>query len=221
MKPFSWSYTALTGFETCPHRHYRTKVIKDIPDPIGKEGLWGREVHTALEHRIKDKKPLPEGMEQWESIAAAIERSNGRVFAEQQLAITKDFKPTTWFAGDVWCRGIIDVGSINDTKMVALDYKTGKRQIDNDQLELFAGLIFAHYPRVEVVHTGFIWLKEKPEKQIDRNKYTREEIPIIWQNFLPRVNRMEAARETNAYPKRPSGLCKSWCPVKDCEFCGK
>ena len=33
-KPFAWSYTALTGFENCPHRHWRTKVAKDYTNLI-------------------------------------------------------------------------------------------------------------------------------------------------------------------------------------------
>lgn len=32
-KPVAWSYSALTSFETCPHRHYETKIAKTIKEP--------------------------------------------------------------------------------------------------------------------------------------------------------------------------------------------
>ena len=46
-KPFAWSYTALTGFENCPHRHWRTKVVKDIADPPGEAALFGQRAHKG------------------------------------------------------------------------------------------------------------------------------------------------------------------------------
>ncbi len=73
----------------------------------------------------------------------------------------------------------------------------------------------AHFPEVEEVETGFVWLKDK---KIDKERFTREDIPKIWQEFLPRVIKLESAYERDSWPCKPSGLCKGWCPVKTCDY---
>lgn len=217
----AWSYTSLTAYETCPKQYYHLRVKKDFKDTPGEAAIWGQEVHKALELRVKDGTALPEGMTQWEGIAAKVAGTQGDTLTEQQLAINKDFQPTGWFAKDAWCRGVVDVAVVRDVKVTALDWKTGKRKPDSTQLKLFAGLLFAHYPKVEQVYTGFVWLKEKPGKQIDRDEFARSDVPDIWNEFLPRVRRLEVAYEKDSWPARPSGLCKNWCAVTSCEFNGR
>jgi hypothetical protein len=109
---------------------------------------------------------------------------------------------------------------LNGNKALLLDWKTGKRKFDSSQLKLFAGLAFAHYPQVEIVFTGFVWLKEG---KIDKDTFTREDVPAIWQEFVPRVRRLERAYEEDKFPPKPSGLCSKWCPVPNrlCKFSGK
>jgi hypothetical protein len=50
--------------------------------------------------------------------------------------------------------------------------------------------------------------------------FQREDVPKIWQEFAPRVQRLELAHQENRWPKKPSGLCRKHCPVRDCEFHG-
>ena len=216
-KPFAWSYTALTGFENCPHRHWRTKAAKDIPDPPGDAATFGKRVHSALENRVKDKTPLPESMKHYEPYCKRFEGVPGQVIVEHQIALNKQLKPTSWFAKDAWCRGVIDVGVVSGKKALMGDWKTGKRKPDSEQMMLFAGLGFIAYPQVKVIDTTFIWL---PDKKVDRETFKREDAADIWGTFLPRVKRMEMAYNDgpDAHPKKPSGLCNGWCPVKDCEF---
>lgn len=135
------------------------------------------------------------------------------------MAINKYFKPCKWMANDVWCRGVIDIGVVGSKKAVVMDWKTGKRRPDSDQLELFAGMVFAHYPYIEEVKTGFIWLNSR---EIDTDEFHRDDRDQIWSNFLPRVKRMQRSHDEDKWMPNPSGLCKNWCPVgnKLCEYCG-
>lgn len=217
-KLVAWSYSALGSFETCPFRHMRTKVRKDVKDPPGEAALWGQRVHKALEDRIRDGKELPPSLASYEGYAAKFANAPGTVLAEQQIALTADFKPTSWFAKDVWLRAVLDVSVLNGSKALIADWKTGKRKPDNDQLELFAGVIFKTEPQIETASTGFVWLQEK---KMDRETFTRDDGPRIWANFLPRVARLERAHETDTWDKKPSGLCRAHCPVRDCEHNGK
>lgn len=217
-KQVAWSYSALGSFETCPHRHYLTKVKKAVPDPPGEAALWGTRVHSALEERLRDGKPLPPSLASFEGYAAKFAAAPGQLLVEQQIALTADFKVTTWFAKDVWCRAVLDVAVLTGNRAVIADWKTGSRKPENEQLELFAGVAFAAYPEIDVASTGFVWLKEK---KMDRETYSRDESYGIWQKFLPRVRRLERAHETDTWDKKPSGLCRKWCPCKSCEHNGQ
>ena len=220
-KPVAWSYTSLTAFETCPFRYYVTRVSKEVIEPPNETTIWGNEVHKAFELHVKDAKPMPASMEKWAPLAAKLRMTPGEKLVEQKLCINRDFKPTSWFAKDAWCRGVVDLAVRKDhEKIVAFDYKTGKHKPDSHQMQLFAGLMFAHYPAAQVVDTAFIWLKDN---KTDQERYTRDDVPVIWQEFVPRVQRVEEAHVANRWPKKPSGLCRAWCPVgkKRCEHCGK
>ncbi len=208
----AWTYSQLAKFETCPRQFYHVRVAKDVVEPPTEATMWGEKVHTALEYRIKDGTTLPEGMTQWESFAAKLARMPGEKFCEQQMALSKDFTPTDWKSA--WTRGIADLLIKSGSHVVVMDYKTGKRKI-TEQLMLYAGYAFAYYPDVTTVTTGFVWLKDK---KIDKEVFTRQDVPTIWNVFLPRVRKLELAYEKDAWPCRPSGLCRGWCPVKTCEF---
>lgn len=214
----AWSYSALTSFETCPRKHYETRVAKRVSEAPSEEMTWGNNVHKALERRAKEGKPLPVGMTQWEPMMRRLLDLPGDLLAETQYALDQDFKPTEWFSQDVWLRAIIDFGKLSTTSAVALDYKTGKVKTDIDQLRLFAAVLLTLHPDLEQVHTGYVWLKSK---SIHREVYTRQQEDELWAGFLPRVSRLERAYRDDTWPERPSGLCRAWCPVVNCRHNGR
>lgn len=210
--PSAWTYSSLDKFETCPRQYYHVRVKKDVREPPTDATIWGEKVHTAMEYRIKDGTPLPEGMTQWEGLAKKLASLPGEKFCEVEMAVDASFQPAPWKAA--WSRGIADLLVVDGEKAVNLDYKTGKRKLTS-QLMLYAGYTFALHPQVNYVETGFVWLKDK---KIDKDNFTRADIPRIWNTFLPTVRKLELAYERDAWPCRPSGLCRGWCPVKTCEF---
>ena len=208
----AWTFSQLEKFETCPRQFYHVRVKRDVTEPPTEATKWGERVHTAMENRIKDGTPLPEGMEQWEGLANKICSLSGEKMAEQKMSLDDSFQPTDW--SDAWTRGIADMLIVDGTRAGTLDYKTGKRKLTH-QLMLYAAYTFAYYPQVETVATGFVWLRDK---KIDREFYNRDDLPKIWGTFLPKVRKLESAYERDSWPARPSGLCNGWCPVKSCEF---
>lgn len=208
----AWTYSQLEKFENCPRQFYHVRVKRDVVEPPTEATLWGGRVHEAMEYRIKDGTALPEGMTQWEGLATKIANMAGEKFCEVEMALDENFQPAPW--GNAWTRGIADLLIVNGDKAVNLDYKTGKRKLTH-QLMLYAGYTFAIYPKVNTVVTGFVWMRDK---KIDKETFTRDQVPMIWQTFIPKVRKLESAYERDAWPARPSGLCKGWCPVKTCEF---
>lgn len=214
----AWSYSALTSFETCPYRHYETRVAKSTVEPETDALRWGNQVHKALELRAKESAPLPTGMTQWEPLMEKITAIPGWTMTESQFALNASFESVHWFAKDVWLRGVVDFGKLKDKSILALDYKTGKVKPDSDQLKLFAAILMEVYPSVDKVVSGFVWLKEK---SITKEVFVRDQKADIWGGFIPRVNRLQAAHDANKWPKKPSGLCRAWCPVMSCEHNGR
>jgi hypothetical protein len=215
-----WSYSSLTSFETCARRYYHLKVARDVADTKHESAVWGSAVHKHLEDRLRDGTRLPDSISSYESFVAPIARRPGELIVERQFCIGSNLQPTEWSSSNAWCRGIVDVGVVNGPKALLLDWKSGKRKLESDQLKLFAGLAFSHYPDLKIVFTGFVWLKDG---KVDKQKFSREEAPLIWQEFIPRVRRLERAYEESNFPPKPSGLCRNYCPVprSKCEFSGR
>ncbi len=210
----AWSFSSLTAFEQCAYRYYRVRVLKDVADPPNETADWGTRVHKVMEDRVRDKTPLPDWAIQWEPLASKFDKHGDKVFCEQKIGLTRGFRPTGFFDKDVWYRGVIDVGIDGVTTFLG-DYKTGKIKENNDQLKLFSATYMCSHDYVESCDTKYFWLKHKKTTSL---KVTRFEVPLIWQEFLPRVARLETAYDKDKWPKNPSGLCNGWCPVKDCPF---
>jgi len=212
-KPFAWSYSRLTSFEDCPWRFYLTQVAKRVVEKPSPEMDWGKRVHKGLELRVAQDIPLPETLQQYEPIAASVQarcRAADHFACEEKVTLNRDYRPTSWFGADAYIRVINDVRLTRGTTAAVFDYKTGKPQHASFQLKLAAAALLQADPALDKVITGFIWLQTG---QVEPETYTREDAPDIWQAFAPRVTRFEKAWESETYPKRPSGLCRGFCPA--------
>lgn len=218
-KAFTWSYSRLKNYESCPKKHFHIDIEKSIKEEESEQLAWGNEVHKALANRLdpKKKSPLPVPMKAYEPWCERIEKTPGEILVEQKLAINKDFGPTTYFAKDVWFRAVGDVIKISGPVALIADWKTGKILEDSQQLALSAACVFAHYPSVMMVRSEFIWLKDDASSKVH---FKRSDMAGMWRGLWPRIEALTAAHETMNYPPKPSGLCRSWCPVAKCPHHG-
>ncbi len=216
----AWSYSSLTAYETCPKRYKLTRVTKEVVEPQTEATTHGNEVHKALELYVKNEAAMPQKYKHYIPIVDAIKHSEGRKLAEQKWAVNQRLQPVEFFAKDAWARGVFDVAVLQSGRGVILDYKTGKPKPDSDQLKLFAAAAFSHWKFLETVKTGYLWLVYN---RIEQSEFSRSDAPTIWQEFLPRVARLEKSLSSGEFPARPSGLCSKWCPVPItmCEYSGR
>ena len=209
MTQFSHSYSSLKMYENCPYRYYRQKVVTDVQDVQGEAAAYGEAIHKALELRLRDKTPLPDHLAKFESVCHMIEQKPGVLELEREMTLTESLTPTTWFAKDAWLRSKLDVLVVDGDKATILDWKTGKRRPDPEQLDIFAVQVFQHFPEVTVANTALVWLKDMA---VDKFSRRREDAPEIWERVLSKVARIKASDETGKWVVRPSGLCP-WCPL--------
>jgi hypothetical protein len=216
-KEWSWSYSKLKNFETCPKKHYEVDIAKSFAEEAQEGGAleYGNRVHDVFKNVLKNGAALPPDLINLQQWVNRVQAGPGELLVEQKYAITRQFQKTGYFAPDVWYRGIGDVVRIDRDLALILDWKTGKILDDSVQLMLMAQCLFSHYDQLKYVRSEFVWLKEDcttPEL------FTRQEVANQWSGLLERVHALETASRTLTYPPKPSGLCKRHCPVASCPF---
>jgi hypothetical protein len=217
-KAFSWSYSKLKNYASCPKRHYEIEIAKSVKEEESDNLKWGDQVHAGMHKRLQDNIPLPEAMESYEEWAVKLQRAGGKFFFEQKYAIDQMMQPVAWFDKQAWFRTIADVLIVNGPVARAVDWKTGKVQEDSLQLALISAVIFSHYQDVQAIRTEFVWLAHDA---VTREDFKRTDLPKIWAQAMPRVKEYQHAVTTMAFPPKPGGLCKKYCPVTSCPFWGK
>jgi PD-(D/E)XK nuclease superfamily len=213
-KPFSWSYSKLKNFNTCPFKYLKVDVQKAYREDTAQLD-YGNKVHGALSQALVSGKPLPDEFDVWQHWVTGIRSLPGELMVEQKYAITREFQPCEYFGPKVWYRGIADAVKIDGHNVGIFDWKTGKVRPDSVQLMLMTACVFAFHPELEQARTSFIWLNDN---EITSSDFTRQDIRNAWPAVLEQVSELEAATERMLFPPKPGGLCINYCPVSVCEF---
>lgn len=218
-RPFSWSYSALKNFESCPRRYQAYAVTKEVVEPESDAIRQGHALHTAFEQRVTQGTELPLGMGMHEPMLSKLASAPGKIYAEQKLALTPELKASAWFGKHAWFRTVVDYTNVRDDgSATVLDYKTGRVSADTTQLDLIAATLFAHQRKVKHVKAALVFVAYG---QTERAEYVREDVTAIWGRVLPRVKKLWQARQENVYPPKPGPFCRRWCQVKTCPFNGR
>jgi hypothetical protein len=213
----SHSYSSIKLYENCPQRYYRQRITKDVVDEGGEASRHGERVHTFLENRLKEDAALPQEVAHYEALCTSVERlaKGGELYVEKELVLNDNLLPTGWWEPDAWLRSKLDILVITGNCAVVMDWKTGKRNADQFQMQMFAAQVFKHYPDVERVKTSLVWLKTM---EMDTETYFRGEINAVWADIMKRIRRIYSSLEHDSWPARPSGLCR-FCPARhDCDY---
>jgi len=212
----SHSYSSIKLFENCPLRYYRQRITKDVVDEGGEASKYGERIHAFLENRLKGS-GLNAEIAQYEPLCLSVEKlaRQGELHIEKELVLTDNLTATGWWDADAWLRSKLDVLVIVGDEAVVMDWKTGKRNADQFQMQMFAAQVFKHYPEVQKVKTSLVWLKTM---EMDTNTYKRSSMNAIWAEIMKRIQRIHSSLEHDNWPAKPSGLCR-YCPCRhDCDY---
>jgi len=219
-KNFSWSPSAISDYILCPQQYAARRFYETLPYVETEAMRAGTVEHKHLEDRLRDKRPLPEGFTRGEKYCRAIEKSaqGGKLFTELQLAIDRDMRRVKWFDKSAYGRCQIDVLALKGANSFQGDWKTGNIKENSLQLKINACFVSLLYPEIEEFILRYIWLKHDAATG---EVFTKSQIPSLWDEILGWVRRMEDAWQTETFPPRASGLCKNYCAVSSCRYCGK
>ena len=95
--------------------------------------------------------------------------------------------------------------------------------IDTIQVDLQNGDIEAveELLRFVPVENLLGYLPEDVAEDLVKAAYTQEVQEKAWAKWLPEIQRLEKAMETNVWNPVPNFTCRKFCPVHDCEHNGK
>ena len=177
--------------------------------------VYGNAVHKAAEEYGRDGVPIPQKFIYIKQYVDTLIEAPGDKYYEHKMGLTRELEPCEFLAGHVWWRGIADFMAVNGKEAILVDYKTGKsaRYADTAQLELLALSVFAHFPHVEIVRAGLLFVVSK---EFIQKKHTVDMKLEYLEPQIQQLSRLEAALENGTWNPVTSGLCK-FCPVFSCE----
>lgn len=215
MQPIKWSFSGLKQYINCPKQYHEVKVLKNYVTKATEQMLYGTAVHEALEHYAKDGTELPQNYKRFAALVDPLLEIDGTRYPEYKMALTADKTACEFDDPNYWVRGIVDLLIISGDTAFVVDYKTGSDKYpDVKQLRLMALMIYEHFPEVEHIKAGLMFVMHNnfiPEE------YYRKQIPALWNSFNGDVMRLEMSAKNNAWQANPTPLC-GWCPVSACEF---
>ena len=223
MKVLPWSFSALETYLSCPRKYQALKVTKECKEDFsGPEAAFGDMVHRAIAAYVNENVPFPatfpEGIKQRVLTVLKELPDEGYRVAEIKGALSTQMDACDWFARNVWMRCILDILHTHGSEAYILDWKTGKVKEDSKQLKLFALYIFHTKPKIVRCHTAFEWVAYN---KATKETFLRDDMEALWDDFMPDLIAYRNAHKEDRWEKKPSGLCKAYCPVLNCEHNGK
>jgi CRISPR/Cas system-associated exonuclease Cas4 (RecB family) len=212
---FTWSFSALKEYVNCPKQYQELKVLKRYEKKATEQMLYGTVVHKACEDYVAEGKPLEKNYQRFKPVLDSLVAIPGTKYPEHEMALTADKQPCGFRDNDRWVRGIVDLLIVDGDYAFIVDYKTGSnRYPDPKQLKLMALMTFAHFPEVNKIKAGLLFVMH--ESFMDE-EYTRDQIPKLWKYFESDLERLNHSYENDVWQANPTPLC-GWCPVRSCEF---
>lgn len=244
-----WSFSKVELAESCPAQFQHRHVLKTASAPAPSDTKVGIVAHAVLEQRVQgmaageaqktaiDKTPLTSNEREAlrlldESIDDFLRRfdtfctSQGvtKVFCEVDWGFTQDYKPTGFFAKDVYFRGKLDLAALTrDGDLFLIDHKSGvaksleRDQKKRQQLQAYAVLALPNMPDIAGVRGGIHFMQGAPDLRIQWMSYTpADRVRTLYTPWL--FQRISAAADNliEPYEARPARRWPcAWCGYQD------
>lgn len=195
------SYSAVKTYEQCPSK-YKFSRIDRLPEPSGPQAERGKTLHAEIENALKnnlpllsdDVKHLAERIEEWKVVGAV---------SEMEIAVTDDWKETSFDDKDSLFRGIIDLYYEENDCAIVIDFKTGKIRDYSDQVAVYAALVMSCKPHIQSVRPIIEFIDHRQTTNYAVHK--REDLEKMQKDLQTRVHRVQF---DPVYAPNPSFLCR-------------
>jgi hypothetical protein len=144
----------------------------------------------------------------------------GDKHCEHKMGLTERGEPCGFFDPNVWLRGVADLIIIDGDTAKIVDYKTGKSSkfADTKQLDLMALCTFAHFPEVDKIKGGLLFLVCN---DLVKRTYQRSDVLGIMQEWSANYSWLSKTYQEDVWNPKPNFTCKAYCPVVKCPHNGR
>lgn len=208
------SFSSLEYFATCSHKYNQVKIIKAFKDKPFKASEDGVALHAAFERAIVMGAMLPDGLIKHTATVDMLKGLPGQKFCEIKMALTRQGTSCDFWDKAAWLRGAADFINIQGEHAIIADYKDGKVSPKPDQLHAMATMVFQRFPYVKTCRGVLMFVNHNV---LHTENYSAENYAQMWGYWAQKMTKLERAIETQTFTKSPSGLCRGYCPVSDCE----
>lgn len=221
----TWSYSSLNLFKQCPRKYHRLRVVRDIREPETVPMRYGSELHKAAENYGKHGTALPPKFAFLQSYIDPLLAIEGHQLFEFEMALNRERQPCGYRDKDFWWRGIADFMVVPEVDVgdeaVIVDYKSGRtaRYADTSQLEILGLATFAHFPHVQRIRAGLLFVVSREFVEFSMTRAMEESLWV--RHWLPTTARLDKAVELDLWNPSPNFTCRKYCPVEDCEHNGR
>lgn len=210
---YTWSFSSLKDFVNCPKQYHEVKVLKQFTKKVTHQMLYGTEVHKALEDYVRDGTPLAKNYERFKPVLDELIDIPGIKYPEHEMGLYRDKTACGFDDENRWVRGIVDLLIVDGKYAYIIDYKTGSNKYpDPKQLKLMALMTFAHFPEVNHIKAGLLFVMHNSFMD---EEYHREDVPKLWKFFEADLARLDLSYNNEVWQPNPTPLC-GWCPVNTC-----
>jgi hypothetical protein len=213
MDKYTWSYSSISLFQQCPRKYHRLRVLKDVVEPPQAHLDYGSAVHKAAEDYVCGGIDIPEKYGFIKTPLDAFKILPGEKHCEYEMGLTKDFQPCKFKDPDVWFRGIADLLVIDGDEAKIVDYKTGRssQYADIKQLELLSLAWSSNiFQMSNELKQDLIFLVAR---DLIKAEFTDDQQSNAWTKWLPEIERLETAFETDVWNPKPNFTCRKFCAV--------
>lgn len=212
---YAESYSSLKSFQSCPKKWSHLTFYKDVKSTYSQSAATGHDTHKMIAESLSGGQPLPVGYEHVEAIISPIRDSGFVLLPEYKMAMDANMQGVAYDDPSKLFRGDTDLLALDGSRAVIIDWKSGSSKYpDKDQLDAMALLTFANFAEVETVNGLIVFLQDN---KVEEKSMTRQQAPFVWKQWMQRINSKQRAIASKTFPAVPSGLCRGWCPVTQCQ----
>ena len=197
----AYSNSSIKTYEQCPYKYKLTRIDK-LKEPTGDAAMRGSNIHTVFEKALETL-TLPPEFAYWNDYIKSL--ASKQAGSEIKFALTKDWNVCGFNDSVAWVRGIYDNIYVEGNHAHVLDWKTGKERDYGDQLKLYAVVILATYPEVEIVTTEVCYIDL--QKRSAGVEYSRADFAQLQAWLTDRIGKIE---NDDIFAPKPDYGCR-WC----------
>ena len=216
--PNFWSLSRYGKWRGCAYQYLLESVLKG-PDrrpkykaPPSRAMERGIAIHAKLEELLKGNiQGMPDELEKLKKEINNLRKAGA--IPEAPWTLTEDFQkthPKDWKGA--WLRAKIDAHQFfeDDSELLIVDLKTGRVNIAQAQMDLYAAMSQFYYPEAENIRVE-LWFSDAGE--IEGQDYSPKEAQDLWKRWVKRAKDMLSDRK---FVPSPGPACNKYggCPMR-------